>query len=143
LRVLVDGVHGETLLAPVVSKTSEHDRPEIFRAMLKTAGVTRAELFVDTLTHEAIDFRSTRDTGITWRFLTGERAEVVQREAGHRQLSQTLRYAKEVQNRGGRFGEPFAALPPGCLRSLSRLERRKTQGNQLRGGDSGAGQRVF
>src|SRR5690606_33548184 len=41
----------------------------------------------------------------------GERAEVVQREAGHEHISTTLGYAKEVQDRRGRYGEPFPALP--------------------------------
>lgn len=119
LRVLVKGASPDTLLAPILSQTTEHDRPHIFRSMLKLAGVKRAELFEDTITHEAIDFRSVRDTGITWRFLAGERSEVVQREAGHRELSTTLRYAKEVHNRQGRFGEPFPSLPLCCLRRVS------------------------
>ena len=58
-----------------------------------------------------IDFRSLRDSGITWRFLKGERGEVIQREAGHEEITTTLGYAKEVQDRQGRYGDPFPALP--------------------------------
>ena len=57
LRVLVEGADDEELLAPVVGEASEHDRPQVFRSMLKLAGVTRSELFDDTLTHEACDLR--------------------------------------------------------------------------------------
>lgn len=39
------------------------------------------------------------------------RSEVVQREAGHEHIDTTLGYAKEVQNRGGRYGQPFPPLP--------------------------------
>jgi len=111
LARLVDGASPNALLCPIVGKTSEHDRPELFRAALRAAGVLRSEIFEDTPTHEPVDFRTIRDTGITWRFLAGDRAEVVQREAGHVKLTTTLGYAKEVENRGGRFGVPFPALP--------------------------------
>ena len=62
-----------------------------------------------------IDFRSLRDSGITWRFLAGHRESVVQREAGHEHISTTLGYAKEVQDRAGRYGEPFPTLPPSLV----------------------------
>jgi hypothetical protein len=64
------------------------------------------DLFVDSETHKRIDFRTCRDTGITWRFLANESAAVVQREAGHRTLSTTLGYAKQVSDKGGRYGDP-------------------------------------
>jgi integrase len=101
----------EDRVAPVVAETEEYYRAGLFRSYLKAAGVARAELYVETPTHLMIDFRSLRDSGITWRFLAGERGEVVQREAGHEQISTTLGYAKEVSSRGGRYGEPFPSLP--------------------------------
>ena len=105
----------ETLVAPVVAATDEYYRAGLFRSFLRAAGVSRAELFAETATHLAIDFRSIRDTGITHRFLRGDRAEVVQRESGHEQIATTLAYAKEVHARGGRYGEPFPALPADLL----------------------------
>jgi len=99
------------LLAPLLSEVADNKRAKIFRAQLEDAGVKRAALFEETATHEPLDFRSLRDTGITWRFLAQHRAEVVQREAGHEKIDTTLGYAKEVENRQGRFGEPFPALP--------------------------------
>lgn len=106
-------LHGkaEDRVAPIVAATEEYFRAGLFRGFLRAAGVTRAELYIETATHLMIDFRSLRDSGITWRFLDGERSEVVQREAGHDQIATTLGYAKEVHARGGRFGQPFPALP--------------------------------
>lgn len=101
----------EDLVMPIIAATSLESLARLFRGFLKMARVERAELFVETPTHLMLDFRSLRDSGITWRFLAGERSEVVQRESGHELISATLAYAKEVHNRGGRFGEPFPALP--------------------------------
>lgn len=109
-RIARDG-KAEDRVAPIVAATEEYFRAGLFRGFLRAAGVKRDELYVETPTHLMIDFRSLRDTGITWRFLAGHRAEVVQREAGHDQIATTLGYAKEVHSRGGRFGEPFPALP--------------------------------
>jgi integrase len=98
-------------VCPVVARTPEKNRAGIYREFLQAASVDEPAFFVETATHLRIDFRSVRDSGITWRFLAGERAEVVQREAGHEHISTTLGYAKEVQDRRGRYGEPFPALP--------------------------------
>ena len=97
---------------PVVEATHEELRPKLYRKFLQAAGVDEPAFYAESATHLVIDFRSIRDSGITWRFLAGERAEVVQREAGHEHISTTLGYAKEVQDRRGRFGEPFPSLPP-------------------------------
>ena len=98
-------------VAPIVSESPEDEHADTFREFLRNGGACSEEIFSDTSTHEMIDFRSIRDTGITWRFLAGERAEIVQREAGHKDLVTTLGYAKEVSDRRGRFGEPFPELP--------------------------------
>ncbi len=111
LKRIADERGADELVAPVVAATQEKNRASLFRTFLKRAKVVRAELYVETATHLMIDFRSLRDSGITWRFLAGERSEVVQREAGHEHIATTLGYAKEVSNKGGRFGEPFPALP--------------------------------
>jgi hypothetical protein len=77
--------------------------------------------FVETATHLTLDFRSVRDSGITRRFLAEHRAEVVQREAGHEQIGTTLGYTKEVQDKRGRYSEPFLRLQRG--RRASRAHR--------------------
>jgi integrase len=121
----------EDRVAPVVAETEEYFRAGLFRTYLKAAGVGRAELYVETPTHLMIDFRSLRDSGITWRFLGGERAEVVQRESGHDQITTTLGYAKEVSSRGGRFGEPFPSLPADLIETASTVVRRGRQSGPL------------
>lgn len=98
-------------VCPVVAATPEKSRAGIYREHLQTADVDHVPFFVETATHLMIDFRSLRDSGITWRFLAGHRESVVQREAGHEHISTTLGYAKEVQDRAGRYGAPFPELP--------------------------------
>ena len=98
-------------VAPWLAKTSEHDRAPALRTFLQNGGKVPAHVLEDTATHEMVDFRTVRDTGITLRFLAGERAEVVQREAGHEHITTTLGYAKEVANKGARYGDAFLTLP--------------------------------
>lgn len=98
------------LLSPWLSRVSQGDRAEAFRAFVRRGGAAPSFIFEDTETHERLDFRSVRDTGITLRFLAGDRAEVIQREAGHRHMATTLAYAKEVSNKGDRYGSPFLAV---------------------------------
>lgn len=98
-------------VCPIVAATPEKSRAGIYREHLQTADVDEPSFYVETATHLMIDFRSVRDSGITWRFLAGHRAEVVQRESGHEHISTTLGYAKEVQDRRGRYGTPFPPLP--------------------------------
>ena len=111
-----------------MSATPETNRAGLFRGFLRAASVTRAELFVETETHLRIDFRSLRDTGITRRFLAEHRAEVIQRASGHEHIGTTLGYAKEVQDRRGRYGTPFPALPDDPTEASPRLIR---LGNRL------------
>ena len=101
---------GEARVCPVLAATAKKWRAGIFREHITLAKVDAPAFFVETATHLMIDFRSLRDSG-TWRFLAEHRAEVVQREAGREYISTTLGYAKEVQDRRGRYGTPFPALP--------------------------------
>lgn len=106
-------------VCPIVAATPEKSRAGIFREFLEAASIDdEPAFFVESATHLKIDFRSIRDSGITWRFLNGERAEVVQREAGHEELVTTLGYAREVHDRRGRYGEPFPPLPAALLESI-------------------------
>ena len=123
----------EERVCPIVAATLEKYRAGIFRRFLRAAGVDEPSLFVETATHRIIDFRSLRDSGITWRFLAGERAEVVQRESGHEHISTTLGYAKEVHDRRGRYGEPFPPLPAALLaKGLAKKEAADNDSDRLR-----------
>lgn len=59
--------------------------------------------------HLMNEFRALRDSGITWRFLARERAEVVQRES---ETTKSRSPSGTRRSRGGRFVEPFRSLPP-------------------------------
>lgn len=76
-------------------------------------GVDAPGFFVETATHLVIEFRGVRDSGITWRFLAGHRADGVQREAGDEDIATTLGYAKEVEDRRRRYGAPFPLFRAG------------------------------
>jgi len=116
----------DDLVCPVVAGTNAKTHPTLYRGFLIASGIDAPGYFVETATHLMIDFRSMRDSGITWRFLAGERADVVQRESGHEHISTTLGYAKEVQDRDrrGRYGEPFPPLPSSLLESTTQDIRR-------------------
>ncbi len=101
----------EDRVCPVVAGTPEKNRADIYREHLQTADVDHAPFYVETPTHLMINFRWLRDSGITWRFLAEHRESVVQHEAGHEHIRTTLGCAKEVQDRQGRYGDPFPALP--------------------------------
>lgn len=103
----------------VVPMFSKNDTAKAFRADLQTAGVDRAELYTLTPTTEPIDFRSCRDSGITWLALAGVDVVKMQRRAGHDGLETTMRYCKVAEDFTGTVGEPFPALPPALLGALN------------------------
>ena len=111
LRHIAGNGAADDRVCPIVAATPEKNRAGIYREHLQCADVDHAPFYVETATHLMIDFRSLRDSGITWRFLAEHRESVVQREAGHEHISTTLGYAKEVQDKKRRYGEPFPALP--------------------------------
>lgn len=111
LRRLVEGKSADALLLPILREVHEDKHAGMLRDHLRTAGVERAELFAETATHMAIGFRSWRDTGITWLALADVPVHKMQRRAGHKDIATTMHYVKEVEDRMGRYGEPFPALP--------------------------------
>jgi|CZKU01.1.fsa_nt_gi hypothetical protein len=62
-----------------------------------------------------VNFRSWRDTGITWLALAGVDVAKMQRRAGHDSISRTLGYVKMAEDLTGSIGEPFPALPATLL----------------------------
>ena len=90
-----------------------HGAAKAFRAHLRAAGVDREELYTLTKTTEPIDFRTCRDSGITWLALAGVDVVKMQRRAGHDSLETTMRYVKVAEDFSGTVGEPFPPLPAG------------------------------
>jgi hypothetical protein len=122
------------------------------RSFVEGAGIERgAVLFEETRTHLPIDFRCViRDSGITGRSLAHHKAEVVQREAGHEHIATTLGYAKEVENRQGRYGEPYGTglgCSGGCCTPVRRAcdgpsffgERSTSMSSSVRSATAGFG----
>jgi hypothetical protein len=58
-----------------------------------------------------VNFRSCRDSGLTWWALAGLDVIKLQRRAGHDSLQTTSGYVKIAEEVGGNFGTPFAPLP--------------------------------
>ena len=79
------------------------------------AKIGRARLTEQTATTMQINFRSWRDTGITWLALAGVDIAKMQRRAGHDEISTTLGYVKMAEDLTGSIGEPFPVLPAALL----------------------------
>jgi ubiquinol-cytochrome c reductase cytochrome b subunit len=63
----------------------------------------------------AANFRSCRDSGITWLALTGLETTRIMRRAGHDEPKTTLGYVKMAEDLKGKVGLPFGPLPADLL----------------------------
>lgn len=120
LERLVANRAREELLLPVVSSVPDNSLGELFREHLKLAGVDRPELHEATRTHVQGNFRSWRDSGITWLAMTGLGVDRIMRRAGHDEVSTTMRYVKQAEDLGDALGVPFGPLPLSLVRSTGR-----------------------
>jgi len=114
-------------LVPGMGERSAWERARTLGAHRKKANVTRPRLTADNAREEAVDFRSLRDSGITWLALAGVDVVKIQRRAGHDDISTTVGYVKSAEDIAGQIGEPFPALPDelGSFGSISEFRRRK------------------
>ncbi len=99
------------LVVPVLATLTENRRALNLRADLERAGCTRPRLFENTATTMSVNFRSLRDSGITWLAITGVDIVKTQRRAGHDSIETTLSYTKAAEDLTGSIGEPFGPLP--------------------------------
>ncbi len=128
LRLIKDRA-GDAPLLPALRTLNDKHRAKQFREHLRVAGVTRPRLFAETATLLLqVDFRSCRDTGITWLALAGVELARMQRRAGHEDITTTLGYVKMAEDLSGKVGIPFAPLPRDLLsRRSPRGSPRMTQ----------------
>jgi hypothetical protein len=112
-------------IVPVLRTLNDKFRAKQLREHLKLAGVTRARLFADTLTLRPIDFRSLRDTGITWLALANVSLSAMQRRVGHEDIAQTNAYVKLAEDLSGTIGDPFPPIP----RSLLQTSKQRLSGS--------------
>jgi integrase len=111
LREMVEQGSPEDLVAPHLGEVLDNKRALLFRDHLQLAKVTRERLYAENDQDIQINFRSLRDSGITWECLRGTSPERIQARAGHANFDTTLGYVKEVEDLRGDLGEPFGALP--------------------------------
>lgn len=113
LKRMAEGRAAEEKVVPIVAR--EFPRlAKATRAHLALAGITRAELFETSRTREPVDFRTWRDSGITWKALQRTGLEEIKAHAGHDDVSTTLGYIKRVAGRHD-GGAPFPPLPANLL----------------------------
>lgn len=105
---------------PVLRELNDKFRAKLFREHLARAGVKRARITANTLTLRPVDFRSCRDTGITWLALAGVPLPAMQRRAGHEDIAQTNAYVKMAEDLSGNVGAPFPPLPASLLSASSK-----------------------
>ncbi|MCW5831346.1 MAG: tyrosine-type recombinase/integrase [Labilithrix sp.] len=125
LRRMLEGKADTDLVVPILSRTetvTSNNRKAtvdhlavLFRDHLKLAGVGRAELHSSTKTHVQSNFRSWRDSGLTWLAMTGLGVDKIMRRAGHDMVQTTMGYVKQAEDLTGDLGTPFGRLPASLI----------------------------
>jgi integrase len=110
LQRMHDEKTGDRVL-PIMAAEDLFERARTFRRHLALANIDRARITADDDREMMVNFRSCRDSGITWWALAGLDVLKLQRRAGHDSLSTTGGYVKIAEDVGGNFGTPFAPLP--------------------------------
>lgn len=124
LARMKDGKEPDSLVVPCLSAYGEDHLAQQFREHLQAAGVRRAELHRSTATHVQGNFRSCRDSGITWLAMAGLGVDKIMRRAGHDMVQTTMGYVKETEDLTGDLGVPFGPLPEALIgTSLAERER--------------------
>lgn len=113
LKRMARGKRAEDKVVPLLGKAINR-LAKAMRSHLALAGVTRAELTELSGTREPVDFRTWRETGITWQALQKTGLEAIKSYAGHEEVSTTLGYIKRVAGPEG-YGAPFPPIPSALL----------------------------
>jgi integrase len=119
LERLVRGKEASALLVPALAAFGEDHLAEQWRKHLEVAHLDRTELHTSTRTHVKSNFRSCRDSGITWLALAGVDVAKVMRRCGHDQVSTSLTYVKLAEDISGELGVPFGPLPMSLIDGTS------------------------
>ena len=110
-RRMLDGKPRTALVVPMLDAFGEDHLAEKFREHLIAAKVDRDELHATTQTHVRANFRSCRDSGITWLAMSGLGVDKICRRAGHDDVNTSMGYVKLAEDLSGNLGAPFAPLP--------------------------------
>lgn len=111
LERMMKGKAPGDLLLPCMSSVADNALAELFRQHLALAGVDRAALTTASRTHAIANFRTWRDSGLTWLAMTGLGVDKIMRRAGHDQVQTTMGYVKQAEDLTGDLGTPFGTLP--------------------------------
>jgi integrase len=115
-RMRSEDVPADALVVPLLANTPEDTVAKHTRRHLRLAGIARPELFADTPTTVQANFRTWRDSGITWLALEGVGVDKIMRRAGHDHVGTTLGYVKLAEAIGGNLGTPFPPLPAALIK---------------------------
>jgi integrase len=116
LKAMRKEADGKGLLFPVYP-VAEHTARSL-RDWLRRAGVKRAELHSDSLTHKNITFHDLRATGLTWMAIRGDEPLKIQQRAGHSDFKTTQGYIRTAESVREGFGKPFPSLPDTLLKGV-------------------------
>ena len=91
-----------------------HGLARRLRDGLRTAGITRADLFLADEKHIPLRFHDTRASAVTWMCMRGDSIPVVMQRVGHENFSTTQIYIRQAEALRGTVSDPFPPLPA-CL----------------------------
>ena len=111
LKRMLEGKKPSEQLTHCLEQHGENHIALLFRKHLEAAGVKRPALHGSTHTHVQANFRSCRDSGITWLAMSGLGVDKIMRRAGHDMVQTTMGYVKQTEDLTGDLGVPFAPLP--------------------------------
>jgi hypothetical protein len=111
---------GTAEVLPVLAGLNENRRAGWMLKHFEVAKLDRPRLKEESTTTMMVNFRSWRDTGITWLALAGVDLAKMKRRAGHDSISTTLGYVKMAEDLTGSIGEPFPASPAVLLKGATK-----------------------
>lgn len=121
LERMAEGKQPSAHVVPTLSDFGEDHLAQLFRKHLQAAKVERAALHASTHSHVQSNFRSCRDSGITWLALRGLSVDKIKRRAGHGKIDISDGYVKLAEDHGDVLGEPFGPLPASLTEPAARL----------------------
>lgn len=92
-----------------------HGAADYMRIDMKTAKLTRKDLWRDDADQAPFTFHGLRHTAITWWYVAGKDATFLKICAGHTSSVMTQRYLDTVAMSRSTFGTPHPPLPPSVL----------------------------
>lgn len=109
----------------------------LVRLDMRTAKLTRPELWRDDADHRAFTFHGLRHTAVTHAYLAGRDSTWLRTAYGHTSSEMTRRYLDSAAMARSTFGAPFPPLPADVTRDVTAFSKcLKSQDNLRRGRDS-------